>query len=87
MTYPDACPACHPGIPDAAYPLTAEPVNGGTLAAYQCGACDEMWQTWFDAHGWPVSRQVAPVSAGQARKNRAALEEALAEYRACRSAS
>ena len=58
----DACPVCDPGVPDAALPVAdPEPVNGGTLASYECGTCRTAWQTWFDAFGWPIDRSIAPV--------------------------
>ena len=59
----DACPVCQPGIPYAALALAAEPVNGGTLASYECGTCMTAWQTWFDRYGWPMDRLIAPVAA------------------------
>ena len=38
--YPDACPSCQPGIPEAAAPAgPVEDVNGGTLASYECASC------------------------------------------------
>jgi hypothetical protein len=79
MNYPDACPVCHPGIPDVAPPLSAEPTNGGTLTSHQCGMCEARWLTWWTADGWPVARKLLPVTADQAGINRGVLELALAE--------
>jgi hypothetical protein len=61
MDYPDACPACPPGVPDAALPLTSVDANDGTLASYECITCGTGWETWFDRYGWPVERTTAPV--------------------------
>lgn len=47
----DACPACPPGIPDAALPQP-----DGT---YQCPSCGTRWRTRWDAAGWPLERRAA----------------------------
>ena len=78
MSYPDACPVCQPGIPDVALPLgDAKEVSGGTLADYECASCGTAWSTWFDRHGWPIDRSIAPVTAEQAQEHRAVLERAM----------
>jgi hypothetical protein len=76
--YPDACPVCDPGIPEAALPVgDPEEANGGTLSSYECGACGTAWQTWFDRYGWPVDRSIAPVGPVQAQQHREALAAEL----------
>lgn len=58
----DACPACDPGVPDAALPAgDPELVNGGLLASYECTSCGTAWPARFDAHWWPVERSLAPA--------------------------
>jgi hypothetical protein len=76
---PDACPACHPGIPDAALPTSADPVPGGIVAAYDCGSCGARWRTWHSCDGWPAARVLEPVTDEQAEINKGVLLEALAE--------
>ena len=63
ITRLDACPACPPGIPDAAPSLgDPEQVPGGTVTAHQCGLCGSAWSAlWRD--GWVIDRLVAPVAA------------------------
>ena len=74
----DACPACPPGIPDAALPVgpVAE-VDGGRVADYECSSCGCAWSTWWDRYGFPVDRLLAPVSPDRASRNRDVLAEAL----------
>jgi hypothetical protein len=58
----DACPSCHPGIPDASVPVgPVEDTDGGTLASYECASCGTAWQTLFDRFGWVVERTTASV--------------------------
>lgn len=80
MNYPDACPACHPGIPDASPALSSEPANGGTLTTHQCGGCYARWRTWWTPGGWPVDRKLEPVSVEEATVNAAILGHALDEH-------
>ena len=77
ITYLDACQSCPPGIPDASPPLgPALDVNGGKVTDHQCSTCDTAWSTfWKD--GWPIDRLIAPVSAGQASRNRDVLASAV----------
>lgn len=80
MNLPDACPACHPGLPDASPALTTEPANGGTLTTHQCGSCYARWSTWRTADGWLVMQKLEPVSIEQAADNAAMLTLALGEH-------
>ena len=60
---PDACPSCHPGIPDAALPLGPVTETGGRrVADYQCLVCETAWSTEFDVYGWVIERLIAPVA-------------------------
>ena len=77
MSYPDACPACQPGIPDAALPVTSEGSNGGVLNTYACAACGTEWATWFDCHGWPIARGNVPVTPEEAARHRGELSAAM----------
>ncbi len=73
----DACPVCVPGDPPASS-VIGDPrqVPGGIVAAYQCAVCATAWETyWRD--GWPIDRLIAPVSAGQASRNRDVLASAV----------
>jgi hypothetical protein len=56
----DACPHCHPGIPEPAVALFTGPASGGagTLTAYQCPACRTTWQTETGSDGWTVARTI-----------------------------
>ena len=58
----DACPApdCHPGLSDPCIPLSYADLDGCTIAAYW-HSCGMAWATKFDAHGWPVDRNLAPL--------------------------
>jgi hypothetical protein len=73
----DACPVCQPGIPDAALPLSSEDANGGRVTDHQCASCGTAWSTFWDRHGWPIERLIAPVSPEQAAEHREVLERAL----------
>lgn len=77
MIHLDACPACPPGIPDAAPALAPpEPANGGSVTAHQCEACGTAWETfWRD--GWPIDRLIAPVTPEQAGRHRDELGAAM----------
>ena len=58
----DACPSCDPGIPGPSLPAgDPEPVQGGTLASYECEVCGMAWSTLFDEFGWPAEQTIAPV--------------------------
>jgi hypothetical protein len=60
---PDACPACPPGIPDAALPVgPVTEADGGLVADYECSSCGCAWSALFDEHWWPVERIIAPVA-------------------------
>ena len=78
-TLTDACPASVPGDHPASLPVGApEQVPGGIITAHQCAVCATAWETyWRD--GWPIDRLIAPVCAGQAERNREALDKAMRE--------
>lgn len=80
MSYGDACPVCHPGVPDAAQPHAVEPADGGkTLTTHTCMSCGTSWRTLWGRDGWPVDRLVVPVTPEQASRNASVLMEALGE--------
>ena len=81
MAAADACPACAPGDPPASPPVGfPRRVRGGLITAHECEACGTAWETFW-REGWPVDRLIAPVTAEQAARNRADLEESLKQPR------
>jgi hypothetical protein len=68
---PDACQSadCFPGDTGPCRPLGIEVADGRTLASYEhdCGA---VWQTLFDAFGWPVERTTARVALAEQDRER-----------------
>lgn len=78
LAYPDACPVCPPGDHDACLPLApAAEADGITAASYEHAVCGTSWRTAFDQHGWPVTRDIAPVTPVQAAANLATLRRAI----------
>lgn len=75
----DACPVCHPGDQQAAFPVSATVTDGGVTASYECDHCGARWRTWWCSDGWPAARVLEPVTPQQAAVNRALLAEALEE--------